>query len=95
MKPRSSRQLTGSLREPEPIRVRHGCRRTSVAPAEYWNEWSVTAPPIARSKAFDPEEALERALDLFWRQGYEATSVAHLVGRLGISRASLYDTFGS
>ncbi len=51
--------------------------------------------PIARSKAFDPEEALERALDLFWRQGYEATSVAHLVGRLGISRASLYDTFGS
>jgi TetR/AcrR family transcriptional regulator, transcriptional repressor for nem operon len=50
---------------------------------------------VARVKEFDPDEALERALDLFWRHGYEATSIADLVAHLGISRASLYDTFGS
>jgi TetR/AcrR family transcriptional regulator, transcriptional repressor for nem operon len=50
---------------------------------------------MARTKEFDPDVALEHALDLFWRQGYEATSVADLVAHLGISRASLYDTFGS
>jgi TetR/AcrR family transcriptional repressor of nem operon len=50
---------------------------------------------MARTKEFDPNEALDRALDLFWRQGYEATSIADLVAHLGISRASLYDTFGS
>jgi TetR/AcrR family transcriptional repressor of nem operon len=50
---------------------------------------------MARTKEFDPDEALDRALDLFWRQGYGATSIADLVTHLGISRASLYDTFGS
>jgi TetR/AcrR family transcriptional repressor of nem operon len=50
---------------------------------------------VARTKAFDPDEALDRALDLFWRRGFEATSIADLVAHLGISRASLYDTFGS
>jgi TetR/AcrR family transcriptional regulator, transcriptional repressor for nem operon len=50
---------------------------------------------MARTKEFDPDEALDRAVDLFWRQGYEATSIADLVAHLGVSRASLYDTFGS
>ena len=47
-----------------------------------------------RSKQFDPEEALERALEVFWRDGYDATSVAGLVTAMGINRFSLYDTFG-
>ncbi|MEU7881320.1 TetR/AcrR family transcriptional regulator [Microbispora bryophytorum] len=49
---------------------------------------------MARTKEFDPDVVLERALDLFWRRGYEATSMADLVDHLGIGRASLYATFG-
>lgn len=48
-----------------------------------------------RSKEFDPDVALSRAMDLFWSRGYEATGVADLVEHLGIARASLYATFGS
>lgn len=49
---------------------------------------------MARTKEFDPDAALRRALDLFWERGYEATSMADLVERLGIARASIYGTFG-
>ncbi|MFM9447958.1 TetR/AcrR family transcriptional regulator [Streptomyces acidiscabies] len=50
---------------------------------------------MARTKEFDPDAALQSALDLFWRRGYEATSMADLVEHLGIARASIYATFGS
>ncbi|MFC7305670.1 TetR/AcrR family transcriptional regulator [Streptomyces monticola] len=50
---------------------------------------------MARTKEFDPDVALQAALDLFWRRGYEATSMADLVEHLGIGRASLYATFGN
>ncbi|KYF85194.1 hypothetical protein BE17_31375 [Sorangium cellulosum] len=40
------------------------------------------------------ESALERSMDLFLERGYDATSMSDLVGHLGISRQSLYDTFG-
>jgi TetR/AcrR family transcriptional regulator, transcriptional repressor for nem operon len=50
---------------------------------------------MARTKEFDPAVVLERALDLFWAKGYEATSMADLVDHLGIGRASLYATYGS
>lgn len=49
---------------------------------------------MARTKEFDPDEALQRALELFWERGYEATSMADLVERLGVARASIYATFG-
>ncbi|MEW1843244.1 TetR family transcriptional regulator, partial [Nonomuraea angiospora] len=40
---------------------------------------------MARSKEFDPEVALQKALELFWERGYEATSMADLVEHLGIA----------
>jgi TetR/AcrR family transcriptional repressor of nem operon len=51
--------------------------------------------PMARTKAFDPDLALDRALDVFWTQGYDGTSTQDLVDALGINRSSLYGTFGS
>lgn len=50
---------------------------------------------MARTKEFDPDAVLQSALELFWRRGYEATSVSDLVEHLGIGRASIYATFGS
>ncbi len=49
---------------------------------------------MARQKAFDCEAVLEKAMEVFWEKGYEATSVRDLVERMGINRGSLYDTFG-
>jgi len=46
------------------------------------------------AKQFDPERALERARDLFWRRGFDGTGLAELEAELGIGRKSLYDTFG-
>jgi TetR/AcrR family transcriptional repressor of nem operon len=46
-------------------------------------------------KQFDVEAALTRAMEAFWSKGYEATSTQDLLGRMGLNRGSLYDTFGS
>ncbi|MGP3924234.1 TetR/AcrR family transcriptional regulator [Streptomyces sp. 8N616] len=50
---------------------------------------------MARTKEFDPDAALQAALELFWRRGYEATSMTDIVEHLGIGRASVYATFGN
>ncbi|MEO3744743.1 TetR family transcriptional regulator [Plantactinospora sp. B5E13] len=50
---------------------------------------------MARAKEFDPDTVLQQALELFWRRGYEATSMADLVEHLGIAKASIYATFGN
>jgi TetR/AcrR family transcriptional repressor of nem operon len=49
---------------------------------------------MARPKQFDPDEALDAAMKLFWEQGYEGTSVQELVERTGVHKRSMYDTFG-
>lgn len=48
-----------------------------------------------RKRAFDDEVALHTAMKLFWRQGYEGTSIADLTRALGINPPSLYAAFGS
>ena len=49
---------------------------------------------MARTKDFDPERALARAMAVFWRLGYEKASTDILMKAMGIARQSLYDTFG-
>jgi TetR/AcrR family transcriptional repressor of nem operon len=48
---------------------------------------------MARSKDFDENEVLAKAIQLFWHKGYNGTSMQDLVDGLGISRSSLYDTY--
>ncbi|MBC8134773.1 MAG: TetR/AcrR family transcriptional regulator, partial [Fibrella sp.] len=49
---------------------------------------------MARSRAFDKEAVLEKAVRLFRCRGYEAASVQEITEATGLSRSSLYDTFG-
>jgi len=50
---------------------------------------------VGRPRKFDAEKALERAMELFWRKGYEGTSLDDLTERMGITRPSLYAAFGN
>jgi TetR/AcrR family transcriptional regulator, transcriptional repressor for nem operon len=49
---------------------------------------------MAGVKQFDRNQVLDRAMALFWRRGYEATSIQDLVEATGINRGSIYATFG-
>ena len=49
---------------------------------------------VGRPRQFDPEEALQKAMEAFWAKGYEACSVQDLLDAMGINRGSMYDTFG-
>ena len=49
---------------------------------------------MGRPREFDETEVLEAAMRCFWAQGYEATSVRDLAGRMSITGASLYNAFG-
>jgi TetR/AcrR family transcriptional regulator, transcriptional repressor for nem operon len=48
---------------------------------------------MPRKKEFDEFEVLQRAMEIFWHKGYEATSIQDLVEQMGINRGSLYGTF--
>lgn len=50
--------------------------------------------PRGRPRAYDPEEALARARDTFWRNGYTGTSLDDLSEATGMNRPSLYGAFG-
>ncbi|MER6048497.1 TetR/AcrR family transcriptional regulator [Streptomyces sp. NPDC001793] len=50
---------------------------------------------MGRPKQFDPDAAVEQAMQVFWRKGYAATTPQDLVDALGIGKGSLYNAFGS
>jgi TetR/AcrR family transcriptional regulator, transcriptional repressor for nem operon len=49
---------------------------------------------MSRPKEFNPDEAIEKAMQVFWHKGYEATSMEDLLSAMDLNRGSLYDTFG-
>jgi AcrR family transcriptional regulator len=49
---------------------------------------------VGRKKAFDPDSALDAAMETFWAKGFDGTSLDDLTRTMGINRPSLYATFG-
>lgn len=50
---------------------------------------------MPRVKKFKEQEAVQKAMNIFWAKGFEATSLSDLTKGLGIGKGSFYDTFGS
>lgn len=50
---------------------------------------------MPRPREFNPDEALQSAIELFWEKGYHASSVDEVVKRSGVAKYGIYGTFGT
>lgn len=50
--------------------------------------------PVGRPREFDEDKVLDAAMDVFWLQGYESTSMTDLLAATGLHKGSLYQAFG-
>src|ERR1700754_3206159 len=50
---------------------------------------------MGRPREFDADSALDQAMEVFWRHGYEGATIAQLTDAMGINPPSLYAAFGS
>ncbi len=51
-------------------------------------------PAVPRNKTFEPEEALNGMMQVFWKKGFHATSISELERATGLNKRSLYNAFG-
>jgi AcrR family transcriptional regulator len=58
-------------------------------------ELAPNAAHPGRPRGFDPEKALEAAVQVFWRKGFEGTALSDLTAAMKINRPSIYATFGN
>ncbi|MEZ0247462.1 MAG: TetR/AcrR family transcriptional regulator [Methylophilaceae bacterium] len=52
-------------------------------------------PPAGRPRTFDREEALKKAMLVFWEKGFEGTTMADLIAAIGMKAPSVYAAFGN
>ena len=55
---------------------------------------SAIANPVGRPRSFDEDEVLAQAMDVFWRKGYESTSMADIMRATELHKGSIYQAFG-
>src|SRR5436190_22701597 len=69
-------------------------QKSGKPPPRAESDPSAGKKPRGRPRAYDPEAALAKALDLFRKEGFAATSLDELSAATGMNRPSLYSAFG-
>jgi AcrR family transcriptional regulator len=55
---------------------------------------TISKRPRGRPKTFNPDEALDRAVEMFWEYGYEGVDVDRIAQAVNVTKPALYRAFG-